>query len=410
MDKNKFAAGYSNYGSVVDIWAPAGFRSTVSPHSADCDKCDTNDIGWDELIDCGGTSCASPYVAGIAALMKMLDGSLTYTKAQSILQSTANASPDSKVTPGYVDAYRAVAQVKPNQPPTVTITEPADGVTSSYYYVFFSAEAEDPEEPSLFWGGADFSSSVVFSSDRDGEFCTASGDATGGGTTLSCTSSKMRMSLGAHTITAEITDPFGATASTSHSITVQNQPPTVGITNPVDGSTYFTSQTINLHGYVFDPEEKIDGLWMSWSSNISGFLGTGPTQWESLPAGDHTIEFTAKDPWGVTATDTITVHVLEGADHPTAQILQPVNDKIFARGAPMTFAGKGTDPQDGDLWGSSLEWYSDRDGFLGTGEVINVILSGLACQQIPHVITLQVTDSDGHTSTHSIVIKVLEVC
>jgi hypothetical protein len=410
IGKNKFAEGYSNYGSVVDIWAPAGFLTTVDRDSADCDQCDTNDVGEDELSYCSGTSCASPYVAGITALMKMLDGSLSYAQTLNILQSTANASPDSRVTPGYVDAYRAVAQVKSNQPPTVTITEPAHGATSSYYSVFFKADVDDPEEPSLFWGGADFSSSVVFSSDRDGELCTATGDATGGGTTLSCSSSKLRMSLGPHSITAEVTDPFGATASTSNSITVENQTPTVGITNPVDGSTHFTSQIIHLRAYAFDPDEKIYDLATSWSSNISGSLGTGFNFFGSLPAGDHTIKFAAEDAWGVTATDTITIHVLEGADHPTAQILKPWNDTIFPLGALMTFEGKGTDPQDGDLSGSSLEWHSDRDGFLGTGEVINVRLSGQACQQIPHLITLKVTDSDGHTAIYSITVKVLEVC
>jgi len=410
IEKNNLAADYSNYGSVVDIWAPAGFRSTVGRDSTECAWCDANDTGEDELIWCNGTSCASPYLAGIAALMKMLDGSLTYSKALSILQSTANPSPHYKVTPGYVDAYRAVAQVKPNQPPTVTITEPAAGATTSYYDPFFSADVEDPEKPNLFWGGADFSSTVVFSSDRDGELCTDSGDATGGGTTLSCTSSVMRLSLGAHTITAQVTDPFGATASTSISITVENQPTTVKITNPLDGSTYFTSQAIYLQGYAFDPDEEIYPIAVSWSSNLSGALGGDYSRWVSLAAGDHTIEFKANDPWGAAAKDTITVHVLEGAGYPTAHIIVPANDTIFELGTPVAFEGKGTDPEDGDLPGSNLEWSSDRDGFLGTGKVITVSLSGTACQQVPHVITLKITDSDGHTASHSITVKVLEVC
>jgi hypothetical protein len=55
-------------------------------------------------------------------------------------------------------------------------------------------------------------------------------------------------------------------------------------------------------------------------------------------------------------------------------------------------------------------WTSDVDGPLGTGQTITVKPSGSDCNQTVHVITLTVTDSDGHVGTHSIWISMVEVC
>ena len=89
----------SNFGSYVDIWAPGnGIVSTNTPSSGD------------GLTGIGATSAATPYVAGIVALMKAIDPSLDHDKALSILQSTANQSSDARVSPGYINAFEAVKE------------------------------------------------------------------------------------------------------------------------------------------------------------------------------------------------------------------------------------------------------------------------------------------------------------
>jgi hypothetical protein len=104
----------------------------------------------------------------------------------------------------------------------------------------------------------------------------------------------------------------------------------------------------------------------------------------------------------------VTVNV--GAGYPTAQILSPADNTVFELGQPVTLEGKGVDPEDGLLPGSSLRWISDRDGVLGTGLSLPVTLSGSKCDTVLHTITLEVTDKDGNKATHSIVVVVMNLC
>jgi hypothetical protein len=99
---------------------------------------------------------------------------------------------------------------------------------------------------------------------------------------------------------------------------------------------------------------------------------------------------------------------------PNPQITSPRNTAQFSRGQTITFEGVAQDKEDGELSGSSLQWHSSRDGPLGTGNRISVVLSGppTPCMPefIPHTITLTATDSDGNSSTAQIVVSVGIIC
>ncbi len=407
VKKDGNAASYSNWGTIVDTWAPTDILSTITRISA---AKDADDVGIDELHVYGGTSASTPYLTGIVALMKMVNPNLTYNQVRGILVSTSNPSSDVKVKDrGYVDAYRAVKAASPNMPPTVTILAPENGASKQYSDVFFKAQVTDPESPSLMWGWADFSSNIVFTSDCDGQLCTASGDATNGGTTLSCGVSEL--SLGSHVITAIVKDPFGAVGTDSINIMVINKSPTVKITYPTDGTTYYSNQQINLRGYAFD-EEVYGYIPVSWSSNITGLLGTGEDIWVSLSEGNHIITLTATDEKGLTSTDSITLSVQNapgGGGYPTVQIIQPSNWALFGPSDVITFKGQATDPEDGNITtDAAFRWSSSEDGFLGTGKTLQHSLS-VSGESTVHTITLEVTDSDGHKSTHTINVSVISL-
>lgn len=91
---------------------------------------------------------------------------------------------------------------------------------------------------------------------------------------------------------------------------------------------------------------------------------------------------------------------------PVAFIRSPEPEAEYGPSEVVTFQGEGIDPEDGMLSGSSLLWYSDRDGFLGWGNSIQTTLSGPvpACDPefLRHTITLIVIDSDGHRATQEI--------
>ncbi|MCC7441871.1 MAG: S8/S53 family peptidase, partial [Bdellovibrionales bacterium] len=81
-------AWYSNFGSNVDIYAPTGIP-TYGPNN-------DGDIVWG---DYNGTSAATPYTAGVAALLKSANPSLTPDDLHRILVETGGVdSEDPKVT------------------------------------------------------------------------------------------------------------------------------------------------------------------------------------------------------------------------------------------------------------------------------------------------------------------------
>lgn len=407
------AESYSNYGTAVDIWGPACFRTTVTRGSASEDG---NATGEDELARFCGTSASSPFVAGVVALMKMLDRNLSYEQVRGILASTANPSPDPKVTSqGYVDAYRAVAAVRPNLPPEVVITQPAAGAVIGSEELTLIAHVRDPETPSPGWWPADFSSTVAFSSSLDGLLCSIRGDATGAGRALGCTAPRLR--LGTHTLTAKATDPFGAMGQASITVTVANVPPVAFLDQPPDGAVYYTSQRITLRGAASDSDETIPEENFEWWTLLEGqplqvwvLQGRGRAVGVVLAAGSYTVSLVVRDSQGASATASVRITVQAGPGYPTAEILQPAFRTVVAFGGTLTLYGSVSDPEDGVLPHSAMQWSSDRDGVLGTGQALPVTLSGLRCNAVTHVVTLRVTDRDGHEATDAVPVTVVDLC
>lgn len=97
----------SNFGSAVDIWAPTNINAIYG----------SNPAGSLGLTTFGGTSASTPFVAGIAAVLKAYNPSLTSAQVTDILRRNAwTDSPDANVT-HYINAYRALREVMgPNFP------------------------------------------------------------------------------------------------------------------------------------------------------------------------------------------------------------------------------------------------------------------------------------------------------
>lgn len=103
---------YSNYGSVVDLAAPGGdMRSSSSNGILSTLNSGSTTPGSDTYAWYQGTSMATPHVAGVAALIKSVDPSLTPDDVESILKNTARAFPAScsGCGTGIADANAAVA-------------------------------------------------------------------------------------------------------------------------------------------------------------------------------------------------------------------------------------------------------------------------------------------------------------
>jgi subtilisin family serine protease len=135
-------ASYSNFGPAVNIWAPTNIRAMPDPASGA------------SLAVHTGTSAAAPYVAGVAALMKAVNPSLTVQQIWVILTTTAtrivNSAPpdDQPQIGGLIAPLEAVVLANHGLEvqPKVVITSPKDGAKVGeqiYQPVTFSASAVD---------------------------------------------------------------------------------------------------------------------------------------------------------------------------------------------------------------------------------------------------------------------------
>lgn len=214
-------ASYSNYGSTIDISAPGG------------DSGDNNGDGYDDMIlqntfvrnkagyyFFAGTSMASPHVAGVAALVKAANFSLTNQQIRNILESEA----DDIGTPGWdqyfgngrLNAYNAVVAagggVNPNLPPTaafsflanelevgfVDASQDSDGSISSWHWDFGDGTTASIQNPVHTYAAAGTYGVTLTVSDNEGatanhtESVTVSSGSTGDEILLSLNGYKVR--------------------------------------------------------------------------------------------------------------------------------------------------------------------------------------------------------------------------
>lgn len=87
---------------------------------------------------------------------------------------------------------------------------------------------------------------------------------------------------------------------------------------------------------------------------------------------------------------------------PIVTISSPFTGNSFAEGDEVRLEGAARDPEDGDLSGASLEWSSDRDGPLGSGESLTTRALSLGS----HGIRLTATDAHGASASAAVHIRI----
>src|SRR5439155_675212 len=90
---------------------------------------------------------------------------------------------------------------------------------------------------------------------------------------------------------------------------VAAQAPTVIISQPPTGSSYFTGDTITLQASAHDSANVDLSSHVTWSSNLAGSLGTGAVVSTSLGAGTHTITASVTDGQSLTGSSQVTLTV-----------------------------------------------------------------------------------------------------
>lgn len=117
-------AGYSNFGSLIDIAAPGGAQLTRNDASGILSTLNTGTQApaSDDYVFYQGTSMAAPHVAGVAALMLAVGPTLTPAQLEAMLRASARAFPTgsscttANCGAGLLDAHAALLLAQQNQP------------------------------------------------------------------------------------------------------------------------------------------------------------------------------------------------------------------------------------------------------------------------------------------------------
>ncbi|GAA1660331.1 S8/S53 family peptidase [Catellatospora bangladeshensis] len=378
--------GQSNYGSEhVDIYAPFELLVGANPQQSAPNK----------AFAAAGTSVASPYAVGVAALIWAARPDLSEDAVEDILMRNRRLSPDGKIKKKVINAFDAVRDALPA---SLMITTPVDGwVLSAVSPSQFRATvfADGNGTPTVTWR-------------------LANNTLLGTGNPIWATPPP-----GNHVITARATFPNGVTATDTVSVSVVNHTPVVTITNPTAASpAYGVSDPIPFHAISSDDAGTLPDSRLSWfldNATVPFATGHNPTVVTGGGIGTHTVRLRGCDSFNVCAEDTvvITLAVDPPNQPPVVHITSPANGAVlWVNGSDasgpyhqLTLQATATDPEGFPL---TTTWY-DNGVPLATGLTPTVRLRG-GCEVYGHTLTFVATDSAGNTRQDSIYVTVNILC
>ena len=275
-DQTDTLSYFSNTGNNVDLAAPEGAYTT------------TMGGGYTYA---GGTSIASPIVAGVAALVMSANPNLSGAQVQDILTKNADdlgaAGWDSSYGWGRVNASRSVAAATGGNvdltPPSINFLSPVTGAVLSTNVSVQLSASDNVGIGSL---------TVTIDGQPAGTF------SSGPYSLIWDTSSAAN---GTHTLSAVAKDTAGNAASTSVTVTVSNATldtiaPVVTITSPTNGYKLGANLQVTVAASdnvgVVKNELYIDGK-LAATSTTAPFTLKSATK--KLGAGTHTIQCRAYD-------------------------------------------------------------------------------------------------------------------
>lgn len=396
-DGTSSRASYSSWGHLVDLWAP-GTNITVP---------DPANPGSVKTVS--GTSSASPFAAGVAALVWAADPSLTNDEVWELVKTTAHTgSSDAKVT-RWVNARAAVLAALGDVPPYLEIVQPAPDATAGEGEDFtFVADLDDLDTPvsayTVQWGAEDANGVYhAIGSSAPGQALTANPLCAGDYTVRA-----EALDSGA-AIWADATVPVHVTVTPGMGPPCGPAPDEVTIDQPVEGAVLPAGQTVTLKATVNHDPPLHDVVWTEGPT----IRARGLDAVTKLGAGAHTLTAT----YG-TASDTVNVTVAQTANTPpTVSITQPADGASFTdfSNPPMVdvaFTATASDAEDGTLTGASLHWWVRRVGDTTwqdagkTGTAPTLSLMDQSCNATDYEVRVVAQDAGGMSGEDVVTVSV----
>ena len=330
-DSNARAPG-SNFGSgsgdnSVDIYGPFSVWSVADPTAADSVAASPDTSAG--IVS--GTSFATPYVAGVAALIWAANPALSADQVARLLLDNAHTGSSDSTVRRWVNALGSVlAALGTDTPPFVRIVSPADGsLLLGGTDLVLRAEAEDLE-------------GVVGVSWR------INGTPVGSGLVLTT-----RVGFGPATIEAEARDSAGNASTHSINVELVNRPPVVNIVAPSAAEDRCADLPIALAATISDANGDPGPSVGTWSID-GATVGTGKRvnlAAGRLAVGAHTARYVYVDR-EFTVGDSVTFNVRD-CSLDAVRILRPLDGQRFSvnpRGATVAFESTWTASAGGWSW------------------------------------------------------------
>ncbi len=306
-----------------------------------------------------GTSFASPFVAGVAALLRVADPEISRRDIKTTLFDTAHVGGLGPLATGEkrrIDAHMAVAAALGVvwAPPTVTIdTAPGDIPAGEIIELSGHAESFVGEPVGIQW----------FSS-IDGALNPFPDKGTIGA----------NLSPGNHVIQAVATDRRGLASTAAIAITVENEPPIVQILSPTDGQELYEGSALHMVAYTHDPDIYVNAalpedkvVWEIKQGSTVVWSSDGHNLVTALDHGNYTIVLTGTDLYGVSRSDSVDIvmkELLPGQQPPQLSIITPNSDVSEGIGngtKGYDLKGFGKDLNGNVISGTRFNWTATAD-------------------------------------------------
>lgn len=306
---------------------------------------------------------------------------------------------------GGVASASVAVWAEANEAPVVAIDEPenGDGFTTDDTVTLEARVSDDVDDAQ--------SLVVTIRSDLDGEVVSELAPDTNGNVVAF-----FNLYPGTHTLEVQAVDSEGGigTSSVIVEVITDHLPPGCTIIEPQDIGVEQGTELL-FRGVVTDVDVPLEELQASWLSDLDGefavatpdTVGVVASFHDGLSVGEHVVTLLVVDEVHFECTATTTVRVCEPNDPPAAEIDAPVGGNVMA-GDPVVFAASVSDDLDASE-SLRIEWRSDIDGVLSSDAADGfgqVTFESTTLSPGFHLITLDVSDGCGHTTTRTVQITV----